>query len=67
MIDFSGKARKILVADDNEANRVLVKDLLLPLGFEIMEAVDGRDMLDNRVKEIQEFIQYYMEEKFNEG
>lgn len=36
---------KILVVDDNDQNRAFVKDILAPLGFEIMEAVDGREAL----------------------
>lgn len=38
---------KILIVDDNAENRMFLKDLLLPLGFEVIEAVDGGDALDN--------------------
>jgi CheY-like chemotaxis protein len=34
------------VVDDNEQNRAFVKDILSPLGFEIMEAVNGHEALD---------------------
>ncbi|QTA89329.1 ATP-binding response regulator [Desulfonema magnum] len=37
---------KILIADDAEKNRLVLKDMLFPLGFEIAEATDGRDALD---------------------
>jgi PAS domain S-box-containing protein len=40
-------AYKILIADDNDENRTVLKDMLLPLGFKIIEATDGRDALDN--------------------
>lgn len=36
---------KILVVDDNDQNRAFIRDILSPLGFEIMEAVDGREAL----------------------
>jgi len=37
---------KILIVDDKETNRGVLKDMFEPLGFDIVEAVDGRDMLD---------------------
>jgi signal transduction histidine kinase/DNA-binding NarL/FixJ family response regulator len=38
---YVGDRRKILVVDDNAANRAVVRDLLSPLGFEVIEAADG--------------------------
>lgn len=38
---YVGDRRRILVVDDNPANRAVVRDLLIPLGFEIAEAHDG--------------------------
>lgn len=38
---YVGDRRRILVVDDNVANRAVVRDLLSPLGFEIVEAADG--------------------------
>ena len=35
------KKLKVLIADDQEDNRALLRDLLIPLGFEIYEAQDG--------------------------
>ena len=43
IIGFKGKKRKILLVIDNDENRAVLKDMLLPLGFEIAEAVDGED------------------------
>jgi signal transduction histidine kinase/DNA-binding response OmpR family regulator len=37
------KPIKILVVDDERSNRLLLKRILMPLGFEVIEAVDGRD------------------------
>jgi CheY-like chemotaxis protein len=47
----SGRAvYKILIADDETRNLTVLKDVLLPLGFEIIDAVDGRDALDKAAK-----------------
>ncbi len=45
IVGFKGKTRKILIADDKDVNRVVLKDMLFPLGFEVEEAVDGHDAL----------------------
>jgi signal transduction histidine kinase/CheY-like chemotaxis protein len=42
---FKGQPRKILVVDDRWENRSVVVNLLEPLGFEMIEAEDGRDGL----------------------
>ncbi|SEQ85500.1 PAS domain S-box-containing protein [Amphritea atlantica] len=39
---YVGKQRKILVVDDKQYNRLLLKDLLEPLGFAIDTAEDGQ-------------------------
>ena len=41
---------KILVVDDKWENRSLLVSLLLPLGFEVMEATDGRDGLNKALE-----------------
>lgn len=43
---YKGERRKILVADDKPYNRLLLANLLEPLGFEILLAGDGREMVD---------------------
>lgn len=45
VIGFKGPLRKILIADDQYENRVVLKEMLLPLGFSIIEALDGFDAL----------------------
>ncbi|PIE33184.1 hypothetical protein CSA56_12725 [candidate division KSB3 bacterium] len=45
IVGFHGSLRKILIADDRYENRVVLKEMLLPLGFGIVEAVDGFDVL----------------------
>ncbi len=46
IVGFKGAARKVLVVDDKEDNRAVLVNLLLPLGFEVIEAVNGREGLD---------------------
>ena len=43
---YAGPPRNILVVDDVAENRALVNDMLSPLGFEMVEAVNGRDGLE---------------------
>jgi signal transduction histidine kinase/ActR/RegA family two-component response regulator len=45
VVGVRGDRRRILVADDGPDNRRLVRRLLEPLGFQILEAVDGEDCL----------------------
>lgn len=42
---YVGDRQRILVVDDNPANRAVVRDGLVPLGFEIIEAGDGEAAL----------------------
>ena len=46
IIGFNGRPQKILVVDDKWENRSVLLDLLRPLGFELLEAEDGRDGLN---------------------
>jgi signal transduction histidine kinase/DNA-binding NarL/FixJ family response regulator len=45
IIGFKGEKQKILIVDDIEENRRVLADMLLPLGFEVTEAVNGKDGL----------------------
>ena len=42
---YQGARKRILVVDDKWENRVVLLNLLEPIGFEIIEAVNGRDGL----------------------
>jgi PAS domain S-box-containing protein len=44
-IAYTGPRMKVLVVDDVAENRAVVVDLLAPLGFEVIEAVNGREAL----------------------
>ncbi len=43
---YIGKKRKILLVEDLLENRVLIKSMLAPLGFEIIEASNGKEGLE---------------------
>ncbi|WP_437900329.1 AAA family ATPase [Sorangium sp. So ce124] len=45
ILGYEGKRRTILVVDDNAENRALLRDLLQPLGFELLEADSGERAL----------------------
>ena len=45
VVGFRGKKNKILVADDQPNNRTFLVKLLVPLGFEVREAINGEDCL----------------------
>ena len=42
---YVGARRKVLVVDDLADNRAVLRDMLAPMGFEISEALDGREAL----------------------
>jgi signal transduction histidine kinase/CheY-like chemotaxis protein len=46
IMGFEGEKRTIIIADDRWENRSVIVNLLQPLGFEVIEAMDGADALD---------------------
>ena len=50
LVGFKGDNRKVLIVDDNPVNRSILRELLEPLGLEILEAVDGQDCLNKAQK-----------------
>lgn len=46
IIAYKGSTHKVLLVDDNKKNRSLLRDILLPIGFEIQEAVNGKDAIE---------------------
>ena len=50
VIGFKGEKRKVLVVDDKWENRSVLVNLLEPLGFEIVEAIDGVDCLNKTLE-----------------
>ncbi len=47
---------RILVVDDQEANRQIVRDVLEPLGYRITEAADGEEALEAVAREAPDLI-----------
>ena len=43
---YAGPRRRVLVADDVAENRAVLIDMLEPLGFEMLQAVTGRDAVE---------------------
>jgi CheY-like chemotaxis protein len=43
IVGFKGKRKHILVVDDKRENRLLIVNLLTPLGFQVSEAADGQE------------------------
>jgi CheY-like chemotaxis protein len=46
IIGYTGEQKTILIVDDHEVNRVVVSEVLKPLGFRIVEASNGREGLE---------------------
>ena len=46
IIGFKGDKRKVLIVDDKPANRSVLVNLLEPLGFDVVEAINGLDGLN---------------------
>ncbi|WP_029352394.1 ATP-binding protein [Bosea sp. 117] len=46
IVGYTGPRRTVLVADDDEAHRDLMHELLAPLGFTVLSAADGVAALD---------------------
>jgi CheY-like chemotaxis protein len=47
VIGYEGLRKRILIVDDMPANRLVLWDMLRPLGFEIEEAADGKQALEH--------------------
>ncbi|WP_437982107.1 AAA family ATPase [Sorangium sp. So ce117] len=45
-VDYEGPRRKVLVADDMVGNRAVLSDLLSSLGFEVCEAANGQEAIE---------------------
>ncbi len=47
---FKGPKKRILTVDDRWENRIVMTDLLTPLGFDVIEAADGADGIDKAAR-----------------
>ncbi|MBD6614839.1 response regulator [Komarekiella sp. 'clone 1'] len=50
IIGYQGAMRKVLVIDDRWENRSVLNSLLEPIGFEVVEAINGQEGLDKAVR-----------------
>ena len=41
IVGYDGPRRRVLIVDDNAANRAVMVDMLAPLGFQLTESADG--------------------------
>jgi signal transduction histidine kinase/CheY-like chemotaxis protein len=46
VIGYQGEPRKILVVDDKLENRLVLSNMLSPLGFEVVQAENGQECVD---------------------
>lgn len=51
IIGYLGERKRIMIVDDRWENRSVIEHLLMPLGFEILQAHDGRSCLENLVQQ----------------
>lgn len=49
-------SRKILIIEDNEVDRRLIRDILQYHGFEVIEASDGKEGIDMAIKQRPDLI-----------
>jgi len=52
----AGKDHKILIVDDQDENRRMLKEMLIPFGFQLFEAIDGVDALEKALEHIPDII-----------
>jgi CheY-like chemotaxis protein len=50
IIGIQGNAPTVLLADDNETNRAVLRDLLVPLGFHVVEVNNGQQLVEKAVE-----------------
>lgn len=56
IIGYVGAQRRILVVDDRWENRSVIVNLLAPLGFVVIEAIDGQDGLDKMRAQLPDLV-----------
>lgn len=50
IVGFKGHSRRVLIVDDEPHNRSVLSDMLAPLDFSLLEAINGRDALNKTIE-----------------
>ena len=50
VIGYSGERKTVLAVDDHKENRMLLRDMLSPLGFNILESENGQSCIEQTLK-----------------
>lgn len=56
IVGYAGRKRKILIVDDNKDNRMVLLDMLEPLGFDITVAENGKQGVDKALAILPDLI-----------
>lgn len=49
IVGYAGEPQQILIVDDHPSNLLVLKELLTPLGFDVVEARDGQEGIEQAV------------------
>ncbi len=50
VVGYKGEKRTVLLVDDKAENRLLLKDMLAPLGFTVFEAANGQECVEKMLE-----------------
>ncbi|OUD12509.1 ATP-binding protein [Thioflexithrix psekupsensis] len=56
IIGYQGERKRVLIVDDQRENRMILQDLLTPLGFEVYQASDGQQGVDVALEKCPDLI-----------
>lgn len=56
IMGYVGARKTVLIVDDHEENRMVVRELLTSLGFIVLEASDGQDALELAVTSVPDLV-----------
>ena len=56
MRQSSGMSKRVLVVEDQEGNRTILRDLLTSVGFEVLEAINGVEGIETAARERPDLI-----------
>ncbi|MDD5168815.1 MAG: response regulator [Syntrophales bacterium] len=49
-------AKKVLIVEDNDKNRLLLRDILLYNGYEVIEATDGQEGIEEASRHLPDLV-----------